>query len=408
MIFLLLARMTHTLRYGTEQQLSLSNLPDTARILGLPALTPLTDCTARLAEMLAHPTNFPELQAALVPGDRIVLALGPGLSCRVELVAGVVQYLLDKGHAANEIAVLQTVADANLADPRGQLEPSIASQVELLTHYPGQREELGYLCADEQGNPIYFHRSLIEADFIIPIMSAEQHIEPLHGASGLHPLFSQLNEPATDAKKPKKSKPTTKRKPTANTDELLPETPDFLLGVMFGIRVIGGGPDELYALHVGQVDTIQQQSSQQLAQLWRTEIAGRFELVVLAIPHGEPLRWEKLTPIITRWLPHLRKNGMFVLATDLSEQLPASLNYWAQSGWRDDLLPVLAEEKIPGAELVHAFAAARKQARLYLLSNLHPDVVSDLGWSAVSNAQEVERLVHEAETQLIVHHADRC
>ncbi len=38
---------------------------------------------------------------------------------------------------------------------------------------------------------------------------------------------------------------------------------------------------------------------------------------------------------------------MFVLAADLSEQLPASLNYWAQSGWRDDLLPVLAEEKSP-------------------------------------------------------------
>ncbi len=65
-----------------NNNLPLSNLPDSARILGLPALTPVTDCAVRLPELLAQPTDFPELQAALVPGDRIVLALGPGLSCR--------------------------------------------------------------------------------------------------------------------------------------------------------------------------------------------------------------------------------------------------------------------------------------------------------------------------------------
>ncbi len=184
------------------------------------------------------------------------------------------QYLLDKGHAANEIAVLQTVADTNLTDPRGQLDPGIASQVELLTHHPGQREELGYLCADEAGNPIYFHRSLIEA--ILSSRSCRPNNILNHYTEQVVCILILATQRASDRHQEAQEiqigyEAQNLRKPLMNccTRHRL------FTGRHVGIRVIGGGPDELYALHVGQVDTIQQQSSQQLAQLWRTEVAGR-------------------------------------------------------------------------------------------------------------------------------------
>src|SRR5262245_46455636 len=59
------------------------------------------------------PLDFPPLRQAIVPGDRVVLALGPGVAQGAEVVAAVVPLLCEAGVECGDITVLRSMADAD-------------------------------------------------------------------------------------------------------------------------------------------------------------------------------------------------------------------------------------------------------------------------------------------------------
>ena len=56
-----------------------------------PAGLSQTEMTQASAASLAHPSDFPPLRQAVVPGDRVVIALGTEVPAAAEIIAGSAQ-----------------------------------------------------------------------------------------------------------------------------------------------------------------------------------------------------------------------------------------------------------------------------------------------------------------------------
>ena len=77
-------------------------------------------------------------------------------------------------------------------DPRGALPEDLREVVQLETHDPTDRDDLGYLAASKEGKPIYVNRVLHDADVVLPISCLRPDSAlGYHGVfGGLFPTFS--------------------------------------------------------------------------------------------------------------------------------------------------------------------------------------------------------------------------
>jgi hypothetical protein len=83
------------LRYGDGQELHL-DLPEEATVADFsgPRGQPLADPASAVAAALSDPVDYPALQRAVTPGDRVVLAIDRGVPQLAAVVGGAVHSLL--------------------------------------------------------------------------------------------------------------------------------------------------------------------------------------------------------------------------------------------------------------------------------------------------------------------------
>ncbi|MEK6248099.1 MAG: hypothetical protein N2C12_07960, partial [Planctomycetales bacterium] len=84
--------MSLTVKYGENGQLPL-DVPAGALVaeFGHPSTSAVADAGAAMATALAEPIDFPPLMSAVVPGDRVVIPLDPGLPQSPALVARLIE-----------------------------------------------------------------------------------------------------------------------------------------------------------------------------------------------------------------------------------------------------------------------------------------------------------------------------
>src|SRR5438105_4563465 len=99
--------MTSILRYGANSSVEFE-LSSAAMIADcrLPRGTPLTDIATAISASLEQPLDFPPLRQAVVPGDRVAVALEEGVPQAPVLAAAIVSNLLAAGIAAGDISVV--------------------------------------------------------------------------------------------------------------------------------------------------------------------------------------------------------------------------------------------------------------------------------------------------------------
>src|SRR5436190_13117950 len=163
--------MQASLKYGASAILEI-DLPESALVFDWigpdPAGEAALDAAAAAVE---NPLDFPLLKQATVPGDHVVLALEPAVPQAAAVVAAIVPALLSGGVAAEDITIVRTQADidAQQPDPRSALPDPLRDAVCLATHESGDQNQLAYLAAEPNGEPIYLNRQICEADLVVPI-----------------------------------------------------------------------------------------------------------------------------------------------------------------------------------------------------------------------------------------------
>jgi hypothetical protein len=100
--------MPQRLSYGLNSTIEYEP-PQSARLVRWegPRDEPIRDVRTATAAALAQPLGFPPLGRAIVPGDKVVLALDGDVPRAAEIVAAAVEALVDGGVNASNITILQ-------------------------------------------------------------------------------------------------------------------------------------------------------------------------------------------------------------------------------------------------------------------------------------------------------------
>ena len=129
--------MNASLRYGTRGSIEL-DLPDDRLIAccGSTEEPVLADVRAATAAAIATPIGFPPLARAVVPGDRVVLALDHDVPRGREIVSALFDCLVTNGLDPADLTLLTVGASDNSHDVRELLPAAYRDAATVAIHNP--------------------------------------------------------------------------------------------------------------------------------------------------------------------------------------------------------------------------------------------------------------------------------
>jgi nickel-dependent lactate racemase len=372
--------MHWVLHFGTTSTASLEVPAESLiAICDAPRGTPVEDVAAAVDRVLAQPLGeSPPLEKSVVPGDRVVLALGPAVPQAATIVGRTVRALLAAGIAAEDIVLLQTRQDqtAGRPDPLSALPREAQGKVRLEVHDPARRETLSYLAADAGARPIYVNRLLHEADLVVPIGCLR-----LEGALGYYGVHSSLFPTFSDVAQLDRYRDA--KSGEANQQHKLHKQSNevgWLLGMQFTVQVVPGADEEVLHVLAGTPDVVAKDGNRLFAEAWSYEVSRRADLVIATIAgQAADQSWDNVARALAAADRALRSNGSVVLCTELNEPLGPAMQHLVGAEDLDELAADVDRGHFPDAapaiQLIHAL----RRGKVYLVSRLDDELVEDLG-----------------------------
>ncbi|HEX4146954.1 MAG TPA: lactate racemase domain-containing protein [Pirellulales bacterium] len=395
-----------TLRYGQSDRLVLDVPPDRlVASCGLPTSPPLDDVAQATADALAAPLDYPPLAQLVVPGDKVCVALADGVPQAAAVVSVVIDRLLAAGVSAHDITLILGSAAAlpEAADgPAGMFDAG-GAKVHLRTHDAADRKQLAYLAASAEGKPIYIDRGLADADLVIPI-----GCQRLDAALGFFGLNSGLFPTFSDAKNLERYRaplaahsPVQLRRMRDEADQV-----SWLLGVHFLVQLIPAGDDGLLAVLAGRTAAVDCAARERCLEAWKSSVPLRAGLVVAALsgPASEQT-WLNVARAMAAALRLVEEGGAIAVCSELREAAGPAVRWLASTESPATALREIVRERPVDALAAAQLVEAVGRCRVYLLSGLPAATVEDLGLTPIDGAQQLQRLVAQQPSCILLANA---
>ena len=395
--------MKIALNYGAAEPASLELTGD---FLAAGCQAGPTECigdpTAAIAAAAANPLEFPPLIKAVVPGDRIVIALDDDLPHVAQLVAGIVENLLSGETEPEQIAILRPYRPGGAAgdDPTTLLPAPWRDRIEIEVHDPTDRNHLSYVAASKEAKPVYFNRTLADADVVLPISTVR--LRPLAGQSEGHTgLFPQYSDEETRNRfaAPSSSEfEVHQRRRGEEADEAA-----WLLGVQLGVQVVPGPAGEVLHIVAGELKVAGLEADRLSQAAWDIELPHRAPLVVAAIDgpaanHG----WPQFTRALQAAARCVEDDGTIVICSQLAEPPGAALKGLVQSASPHELLAEVRRSRASDAATAALLARTLLNQRVFLLSQLPEETVEELGMGHLAGPPELARLCGQFQSGIVL------
>lgn len=402
--------MACILRYGSGSSVTLEPPPG-ARVAecGRPQGHALADVGPAVRRALNEPLDYPPLARSMMPGDRVVLALEPGLPQAAQLVAAVVAYVIEAGVDPDGITVLQSQADAHskAPDPRAALPWTWRKRVGLATHDPADRKQLAYLAALDSGERVLLNRALTEADVVLPLgaigKKGSLSYHGIHGA--VYPTFSGQETQA------KFYSAGVFGRDLAYRRHLVRECDEvgWLLGIQFTIQVVPAGGDGVLEVLAGQCDAVPRVGWQQYRLAWGFVVPPRASLVVAAIEgNAAQQTWAQVGQALAVAARLAETGGAVALCCELESPPGPVLQRLAARRSPRAALHALARHPCEEALVAVQLCRALHQGNVYLLSRLDPATVEALEMDPLADTEELARLVRRHPSCIVLANAPRA
>jgi hypothetical protein len=402
--------MTIDFKYGVDRSFQLE-LPTGALIAsccGPDAVE--SDVAAATKAAWEAPLDFPPLPQAIVPGDRVVLALGPGVAQAAEVVAAIVPVLCEAAVEPGDITVLRTVDDAEAGepDPRSRLSAE-HSNVQLAVHNPSEQDDLGFLAADEHGEPVYVNRRLCDADVVIPIGCLRPERPPQadghrqNGKAGLwnDTLYPTFADSKTTKRLANSGVPLTAGQAAQRRKQV--DHLAWLLGIQATIQVVPAGGDAALRVLAGSPEAVFHAGRELCRSQWQPEIPRRAKLIIVGISGSRPQQtWENVHRALEAAIELVEEGGAIVLCTELESPPGRALKQLAESADTETTQSRLRKDRSADAAVARLLAEALDRVTVYLLSRLDEDAVTSLGLAYVARPDEINRLASHYDSCIVV------
>jgi hypothetical protein len=396
--------MALVVRFGAQSSATLELSSEAlVAVCQAPRGTPFADVAAAVDRALAEPLEFPPLAQSVVPGDKVVLALAPGVPQGTTIVHHTLAALRGAGIEGHDITLLRTQddVDAGLPDPLAALPRELTAGIHGEVHDPRRREALSYLAADAGAKPIYINRTLHEADSVIAIGCLRLEESPgnlgMHG--GVFPVFSDAAR-LDRYRTPAALEPTQRRKLQKQSDEV-----GWLLGLQFTIQVVPGAESEVLHVLAGNADAVFREGHRLCQEAWSFEIPQLVDLAVATIEgDAHEQTWANVGRALAAATRATRPGGAVVVCTELEEGLGAALEMLVGAADLDEALSEIQQQHPADALVATQIAQALEHGKIYLISQLDDELVEELGVAPLGSEQ-LSRIAQRYESCLVLTNA---
>ena len=348
---------------------------------GVPAL---------IAEALEHPREYPPLRQAVVPGDRVVIALGDDVPEAPAILDAVYKTVEGSGVEPDGVVVLTP------SPARPELIAAVPRGVTFQTHDPDDRKNLAYLAATTAERRVYLNRALTDADFVLPIGRLGYG-----SALGYDGPWGVVYPGSSDRE--------TMAAYEAGVANALAESAEvsWLLGSQFQIGVIAG-VSGVVGVVAGLGSAVLEQGGREVDRAWTFRAESRAELVIAGIGRpGLPTGIDDVARGLETALTLVQRGGKVVLLSKAEGPFAPAVQ---RLMGLDD--PRAGEKALRGHESDEGYATARRLVRglewadVYLYSALNADDVEELSIMPLDRPGDAARLAKVSGSCLVFSPAD--
>lgn len=348
---------------------------------------------------LQRPADFPPIEAAIVPGDRVALAVDPNAPNVADVVLGALRAV--KSTEAGEVDVI--LWDEATDETVAAVRQVVGNLAETFRHSPTDRAALRYLGADEFADPIYLNRRLVDADFVLPIVAARP-MDTLGGQdlTGIFPAFADSisRKRFLDSQTP--GSDTSTRKGTASDPTL---EPAWLLGVQIMISVVSRNRGDAGQVLAGTTESIRKQLKP--TRRLPDEFPPAAPLVIASVDGDQQQQtWSNAARAVAAASRFAQDEGTIVLWSAISEppsnrllalmenaeSKPEPAEEVAERGDDEDF-PVWDET----VNVARTLARVALENRLLIHSQIDSEWIEGMGLGSVNSSDELTRLSQSFE-----------
>lgn len=387
-----------SLDYGSSQRWE-HDLPAERLLFVHHGPEALAEPNAAINERIRQPLDFPSLELALVPDDRVVIVLDRAVPSAAEIIGGAWSAMASAGVAPENVVILQPASTTigRPTDPRHRLSENVRDRIAWKIHDPTGENATGYLASSAAGERLYLSREVLDADFVLPI-----------GRFGYDAMLGRRE--LTSAFYPGLSTPDAFTKSLGQGhSELGPDDERplrqlvhevaWLLGIQFAIQVLpsrghGGMADVL----VGNPDRVAERGKTLLDRHWRVTLDQRGETAVVAIPRsGDETSWSDLGAALQAAQKLIVQGGKIIVLSDLAAPPGPGIELIRSSRSAKAALQPLRKAAPPDVLAASQIAAAAEWASIYLLSKLDSQLVEEAFMTPLEHDREAARLLQTCD-----------
>ena len=291
-----------------------------------PGPAGVADPAAAVRDALANPVEFPGLDRAVIPDDRVAVALSDDLTHPAAVVAGVLADLKRGGVDPARVDVVRASGPSggrHGGDPRGELSRADAAAVTFTRHDPEDENACAYLASTAAGERVYLARAAVEADVVVTCGALR--FDPLLGVAG---TYSTLIPGLSDEQAGLKARGQGHAELGPDDSRPLRQLGDevgWLLGSLFTVQAIPAADGGTAAVLAGGADAVLRAGRGRLDDLWRVRADRRADAVLVAVAPGSHDRWAATALALDAARRLVTRGGRIVCLTDLAGSPPPGL-----------------------------------------------------------------------------------
>jgi hypothetical protein len=359
-----------------------------------------------LHEVVASPLGYPPLYEALVPGDRVAIALHPGVPSASEVIRPLIDRLLAAQPDLESITVVTSTSDMTLAalNTQQQVEDQESpskSLIRWVVHRPNDPPTMAYLAADEEAEPIYVQRDLVDADFLLPIQSAAS----CRGWGAMAP-FSMAPDFVDSATARRWEQQWAKRSGVFASTSKASATPDTALHSLvqgLSIVVVEGRDETIAAIQAGEARSMLHWLEQEeLPQLPAKTLHASDLVVASLVGNSDRCTWTQVARVALHLATQMARDSLLIVASSLDQ---------SPRGHLRTLLHGMGKESPPlpdsGHELFAATAlmAARKRCRIAFACAANRSSLESIGLGVIDSQSQLQSLIDRSKHPFLIHSA---
>ncbi len=382
--------------YGSSQMGQLHFQGD-LEFVGPASLPKLDNLKEAVFAALASPIEFPAVELAIVPGDRVVLAVDSTVPRLDAVIREVIAYLQSHGVAIHQFSV---VLAGHAACDVAQLASALPADLEIEVHDADDQAKVAYVAANKQGEPIYMNRTLVDADVVIPIMCARgRGAIDYEGAYGVFPLLTDRRTRGQFYSLRLLNDPSEHRHLTQWADEAA-----WWVGLQIAVQVIPGHDGEIAGILAGSPQALEAEVQQQMTRLWESQLDKSYECVVALIDGGEAQQsWDSVARVLATAAPLVQSDGALIICTQLKERPGRALHRLSDSTRSEEkLAQQLSSDPADDALAAAVLLQSLENCHVYLLSQLPAEVVESLGVGALQDLHAADHILQQRHNCLVI------